>query len=259
MAERIRIEEHEVAKEQQEDRQTKHVFDRCIRCEPDRVLFVLHVNPSWVVLTRHVQRPNMKRHNPCNQEGDKIVKGEKAIKRWVINGEPTPKPFPQRIADERDRTEQVGDNRGTPEAHLSPRKHVAHKASSHHQEVDQHTQDPKHLTRRLVGTVIKAPKHVNVDGEEEHGGAVRMHIANEPAIVHIAHNVLNAVKRHAHMRRVVHCEHDACHDLDHETECQDCPERPPIVQIARRRIDDKGVIPQTHDRKTIIHPFGKAI
>ena len=51
-----------------------------------------------------------------------------------------------------------------------------------------------HLARRLVGAVIEAAEHVDIDGEEEHRRAVGMHVAHQPAVIHVAHDAFDAVE-----------------------------------------------------------------
>ena len=92
------------------------------------------------------------------------------------------------------RGEQVGDDRHRPEAHLAPGQRVAHEGGRHHQQQDDDADDPQHLARRLVGAVVEAAGDVDVDGEEEHRGADRVHVADEPAVVHVAADVLDAVE-----------------------------------------------------------------
>ena len=100
-----------------------------------------------------------------------------------------------------------------PEAHLAPGQHVAHEGGRHHQQVDDDAEDPQHLARRLVGAVVEAAEDVDVDGDEEHRGAVGVQVAQQPAVVHVAHDVLDRVEGHVDLRRVVHRQHDAGDDL----------------------------------------------
>ena len=57
------------------------------------------------------------------------------------------------------------------------------------------------------------------------------------------------------MRRVVHRQHDAGDDLRAEHEGENAAERPPVVQIARRRIGDEGRIDEARDRQPPLHPL----
>ena len=146
------------------------------------------------------------------------------------------------IADIGNGGEQIGDDGGAPETHLAPRQHVAHEAGRHHQEVDDDAEDPEDFARLLVGAVIQAAEHVDVDREKEHRRAAGVHVAHQPAVVHVAHDGLDRVEGHGGLRRVVHRQDHAGQDLHAEHERKDGAERPPVVQIARRRIGhERGV------------------
>ena len=124
-----------------------------------------------------------------------------------------------------------------------------------HEQQQDHAEDPQHLARLLVGAVIHAAEHVDVGGEEEHRRAVRVQVAQQPAVVHVAHDLLDGIEGEVDMRRVVHRQHDAGDDLHAEHEGEDAAERPPVVQVARRRIDDEGGIDQPGDRQPPLHPL----
>ena len=67
-----------------------------------------------------------------------------------------------------------------------------------------HAEDPEDLARRLVGAVVEAAEDVDVDGDEEHRGAVGVQVAQQPAVIHVAHDVLDGVEGQRGVRRVVH-------------------------------------------------------
>jgi hypothetical protein len=52
-------------------------------------------------------------------------------------------------------------------------------------------------------------------------------VADQPAVVHVAHDVLDRVEGERDMRRVVHDQHDAGDDLHDQHEGQDAAEGPP--------------------------------
>ena len=97
---------------------------------------------------------------------------------------------------------------------------------------------------------------MDIDGEEEHGRAIGVHIAQQPAPVHIAHDMFDAVERHRLVRHIMHCQNDARHHLDGEEKGQNTAERPQIIQIARGWIDLELVMHHAHDRQPDIEPFG---
>ena len=119
--------------------------------------------------------------------------------------------------------------------HLAPGQHVAHEGRRHHQQEDHHAQHPQQLARRLVGAVVEAAEDVDVDHDEEHRGAVGVGVAQQPAVVHVAHDVLDAVEGHAGMRRVVHRQHDAGDDLQHQDDHGERAEVPEVVEVPGRR------------------------
>src|SRR3712207_8151112 len=57
----------------------------------------------------------------------------------------------------------------------------------------------------------------SIDGDEEHRGAVRVQVAQQPTVVDVAHDRLDRIERMIDMRRVVHRQHDAGDDLDRKS------------------------------------------
>ena len=100
---------------------------------------------------------------------------------------------------------------------------------------------------------------MDIDGKEEHRRAIGVNIADQPAIIHIAHNVFDRIKGKIDMRRVVHGKDDAGDDLRDQAEGQNAAESPPIVEVFRRRVIDKAVMGQTKYRQARIEPLGKTI
>ena len=264
MAEEIRRVEDQDREQDHRDANAERILHRVVRMERDLVLRALYVDAERVVRTRNVQRPDMQDNHAQDQEGQQIVQGEEAIESRLSDREAAPEPLHDRRADARDhhvnRGEQVGDNLRGPVAHLTPGQHIAHEAGGHHQEIDDQAEEPQHLTRMLVGAVIEAAENVDIDDEEEHGGAIRMRIAKQPAIIHVAHNMLDAVERHAGFRRIVHREHDTGHDLDDQEETGKHAEIPPVVQILRARIAGANrAINQGEDRQLLVEPLNQLV
>ncbi len=96
---------------------------------------------------------------------------------------------------------------------------------------------------------------MNVDGEEKHRAAGGVKVAQQPAIIHVAHDVLDGIEGAARSRRIVHHQHDAGDDLHHQHEAQDAAEGPPVIQIARHRIDDEGIVHEGEHRQAALEPF----
>ena len=81
-----------------------------------------------------------------------------------------------------------------------------------------------------------------------------MHVAHQPAIVHVAHNPLNRIERIVDVRHVVHGQDDARNDLDHEADRQYAAEREPVIQVLRRWEVDQAIIGQAYDRQARVEP-----
>ena len=150
--------------------------------------------------------------------------------------------------------EQVGDDGGAPVRHLAPRQHVAHERGGHHQQQDHHAQDPQQLARRLVGAVVEAAENVDIRDDEEHRRAVLVHVADQPAVVHVAHDVLHAVERQAGVRLVVHRQEDAGQDHDHQRDHGQRAEIPEVVEIPRRRKDAVFFLHHRDDGQSGVDP-----
>ncbi len=86
-----------------------------------------------------------------DHEGQKVVQREEAVQRRLVDGEAAEQELLDPLAYQREGREEAGDDGCTPEGHLSPGQHVAHEAGRHHQEIDDHAEDPEDLSRRLVG------------------------------------------------------------------------------------------------------------
>ncbi len=168
-------------------------------------------------------------HKAKDDERQEVVQREEAVQRRLTHRGRAQKPGLNAFADERDRAEEAGDHSRAVERHLTPRQNVTHEGRCHHQKIDQHANDPCHFARGLVRTVVEAAEDVCIDSNEEERCAIHMQIADYVAAIHVAHDVLDRGKRHVHMRRVVHHQHDAGDDLHHQTEYKnDTPDPHPI-------------------------------
>ncbi len=135
-----------------------------------------------------------------DHERQQIVQREEAVQRRVVDRRAAAQPDQDRLADQRDGPDQVGDDLGAPVGHLAPRQDVAQEGRGDHQEEDHAAQDPDHLARRLVGAVVEAAQHVDVDGHEEHRRAVGVDVADQPAAVDVAHDALDRGEGHRRVR-----------------------------------------------------------
>ena len=206
-----------------------------------------------------MQCPDMQQHETEDYERQQVVQGVEPVQRRVADSKTAPDPLGNGRShawnDRVERCEQVGNDRHRPEAHLTPDQRVAHEGSGHHRQEDEHAEYPYDLARRLVGAVIHAAQNVDIHGEEEHRPAIGVHVTQQPAPVHVAHDVLDAVERHRFVRHIVHRQDDAGDHLHDEEECQDAAEGPEVVQIARHRENAELVMHQPQYRQPVVEPF----
>ena len=157
--------------------------------------------------------------------------------------------------NQREGREQVGDDGGAPEAHLAPGKHVAHEAGRHHQQVDDDAEDPQHFARRLVRAVVQSAEHVDVDRDEEHRGAGGVHVAQQPAVVDVADDALDRLERQIGVSACSASPGPRRSGSAAQHHRQDGAERPPVVQVARRRIGHERGMHEAHDREAPLQPL----
>ncbi|MPL88445.1 hypothetical protein SDC9_34468 [bioreactor metagenome] len=260
VAEVVRHEADDGEEDGDDQGQREQVLDHEIRPEGQGVLLrvflrgATHFDARRVVVAGGVEGPDMDDHQPGDDEGQQVVQREEAVQRRVVDGRPAQQPGLDRRPDARDRAEEAGDDGGAPERHLAPGQHVAHEGGAHHQQVDDHADDPRHFARGLVRAVVEAAEDVDVDGEEEQRGAVRVHVADRIAAVHVAHDVLDRGEGQRDVGGVVHHQHHAGADLQHQAEGEHDAPDPPPVQVLRRRDHDR-VIDQRHDGQTLVQPL----
>ena len=82
-----------------------------------------------------------------------------------------------------------------------------------------------------------------------------MQVAQQPAVIHVAHDVLDGVEGEVDIGRVVHGQDHPGHDLRHQHEGEDGAEGPPVVQVARGRIGDRGTVAQTENGEPRLQPL----
>ena len=223
--------------------------------ERHRFLAGLDRNAGRVVVARHVQGPDMQDHQPEDHEGQEVVEREEAVQRRAADRIAAPEQALDGVADDRNGGEDVGDDGRPPKTHLPPRQGVAEEGRRHHQEEDEHADDVEDLARRLVGAVVEVPEDVDVNGGEEHRCAVGVEVAQHPAVVHVAHDVLDGVERRLGVRVIVHGEHDAGHDLRREHEGEHAAEGPEIVQVPRHREAHERGVDQPDQGQAALEPL----
>ena len=254
--------EDEPGEQQHEHGEGERVLHDCMRRHRHAVGGRLDLEAGRVVLADHVQGPDVQHDGAHDHEGQQVVQAEEARQGRARHREAAPQPLHDASAETRDdrvqRGEQIGDDRHRPEAHLPPGKRVAHEGGGHHQQEDDDADDPQHLARRLVGAIVQATANVDVDGEEEHGGADRVDIADQPAEVDVAADVLDAVEGVGGGRRIMHRQHDASQDLHSEAEGQQRARSPQVVDVARRREVDELRMHHAHHGQPGVEPFFEA-
>ena len=255
IAEIVRDVENEPGEEQQEAGHAERVLEGRVRRERHNVLLGLRLDAGRIVLTCDVQRPDVQHDDAGDHERQQVVQREEAVQRRIADRVAAPQQRHDAVADVRDRAKQVGDDGGAPEAHLAPRQHVAHEACRHHQQIDDDAEDPEHFARLLVRPVIEAAEHMDVDGDEEHRCAIGVQVAQQPAVVDVADDQFNRLEGEIDMRGVVHRQDDAGDDLHAEHHRKDRAERPPVVEVTRRRVGNEGRVDQSPNRETPFNPL----
>jgi len=192
---------------------------------------------------------------------DEARRGEEAVQSNVGNVEVAADPSRQVRTDDRDGGEQVNNHLRTPEGHLSPRQQVTHKGFCHQCQENQGTENPHQFARFFVRTVNQAAEHVQVYDDEEERCAGGVHIADNPATGHVAHDVLYCGKGSRQMigiqvavRFVVHGQEDTADDLNHEDEQSQRAEVVPEVEVLRRVVLSQMLIPHFRQREASVHP-----
>ena len=204
------------------------------------------------------------RHHQADQHQrySNHVQGEEAVERNVGNVKVAANPSGQIRADYGDGAEQINDYLRTPKRHLAPRQQVAHKGLCHQGEENQRAAHPHEFAWFFERAVNQAAEHVQIHHDEEHRGAGRVHIADNPAAGHIAHDVFHCGKRSRQMVLVqvtvwlvVHGEEDAADNLNHQHQQGQRTEEIPKIEVFRCVIF--GYVFLHHSRKgeTRVHPI----
>ena len=179
-----------------------------------------------------MQRDQVSRHQAKqNQRQRDHVERKEAVQRCVANRIVAANPDCELRPDKRNRREDVHDHLRAPERHLAPREQIAEEGFSHQAQVNQHAEDPRQFTWLAVAAVHQAATHVQVNHDEEHRRAGRVHVANQPTVVDVAHDVLNRAECVSSVRLVVHRQEDTGDDLQHEHEKRERAEVVPKVEV----------------------------
>ncbi len=254
MAKEVRHVEDEPGITDQEHGNTERILQRRIGREGNGVGLALHFDAGRIGLAGDVQRPDMQDNDARNHERQQIVKRKEAVQRRLIHGKAAEQELLDPFADGRKRREEAGDDGRAPEGHLTPGQNIAHEARRHHQQEDDAAKNPEDFTRRLVGAVIEATGDVQVNRDKEERRAVGMHVAQQPAVVDVAHDLFDGIEGNRRFGRIMHGQHDAGKDLHDQHDGEHRAESVGVVQITRDRIGNEAVIDHARQGKPRIDP-----
>src|SRR5690606_7886370 len=226
----FRSKEHNGREDDQEARNAHDVVNRVIGVERDAVereataVFgaVFDFDAVGVVGAYFVQRDQVS-HNQTDQDqrNGNDVKREEAVQGSVGDDIVTANPDGQFGPDKGDGSKQVNDDLCTPVGHLAPGQQVAHEGFGHQAKENGDAENPDQFAGLAVRAVKQATQHVQINHHEEHGCAGGVHVADEPAPRHFAHDVFKRVECQVAIGLVVHDQEDTGHDLnDQHQQCQ---------------------------------------
>ena len=179
---------------------------------------------------------------------------EETVERGVGDAVVAADPFDETGPDQRDGAEQVDDDLRTPIGHVAPRQHITHERLSHQREIEQHAEDPQQFARLTIGAVQHRAEHVQIDDDEEERRTRRVHVADEPAPLDLAHDVFDRIEGRRLARLVVHREEDAREDHDHEHQHRKGTEEVPEVEVLGREVASQLRFDELVDRQALVDP-----
>ena len=134
----------------------------------------------------------------------------------------------------------------------------SHEGFSHQRKEDERTKEPNEFARLAERAVHQATEHVHVNADEEEGRAGGVHVAYEPAEIHVAHDVFDAAEAFGGARFVEHRQPDAGEDLVHQHDEGERAEVVPEVEVFRRVVAIHVVVPQDGEGEAVIDPAEQA-
>ena len=90
IAQQIGIEEHQPGIEDQKTAEIEGILHRVIRVERHRILRPLHINSERIVVSRHMQRPDVQHHQSCEHEWQQVMQAKEAMQRCIIDAKSAP-------------------------------------------------------------------------------------------------------------------------------------------------------------------------
>ena len=267
IATHLREEEHNGTEHEQEDHNTDNVFNGVVRVEGDAikrlailVLELLDIDTVRVVGAHFVQRDDVQ-HNQAQQNDRQRdnVQREEAVQGDTGDQEVATYPLRQIRTDERNRTEQGDDHLSTPVGHLTPRQQVTHEGFTHQHQIDQHTEQPDQLTRLLIRAVHQATQHVQIHHHEERRCAGRVQVTQQPAILHITHDVLNGGKGTVGGGLVAHGQPDTGNQLINQHQHGQRAEKVEEVEVLGCVVLGQVIFHHLIDGHPLVHPLHQFI
>ena len=258
----FRHEEHDGAEDEQEHAYRLQVVHRVVRVESHtiqrdavRALLLLDFNAVGVVGAHFVQGQQVQYHQRQQHDGQgHDMQCEEAVQGHPGNQVITADPGHQILAHHRNGTEQGDDHLRPPVGHLAPGQHIADEGFRHQHHENEHAEDPDQLARLLVGAVDQGAEHVQIHDHKERRGASRVHVAQHPAVIDIAHDVLDRGKGLLRAGGVVHGQPDAGQQLIDQHQQGQHTEVIPEIEVLGRVVLAHVGIPGAHDWQPLVHP-----
>ena len=96
---------------------------------------------------------------------------------------------------------------------------------------------------------------MNVNNGKEHGCAIHVDITQKPSSVHVAHNMLHAVKGKVDVGNVVHRQENARGNHNYENDPRKGAKIPHVRKILRGWVIPQFVVNQVEKGKAVVNPF----
>ena len=226
------------------------------RGSPSGPLTFLISMPSGLFEPDLVQREDVRDDQEYQRQRQRDhVQREEPVEGHVRDVVVAADPLDERVADPRDRAEQRDDHLRAPVGHVAPGQQVAEERLGHQAQVDQEAEDPQQLARLLVRPVQQRAEHVQIDDDEERRGAGRVQVADQPAPLDVAHDVLDRAERVGGRRLVVHGQEDAGHDLEDQHHERERAEVVPEVEVLGRVVLRRVLLPHLGHREAVVDPL----
>ncbi|MNT30806.1 hypothetical protein D3C72_1666180 [compost metagenome] len=95
---------------------------------------------------------------------------------------------------------------------------------------------------------------MQVNCDEEERRAIGMHVAQQPAVVDVTHDLFDGIEGNRRFGRIMHGQHDTGEDLNDQHHGKHRAEGVGVVQVTRDRIGNEAVIDQARQGKPRIDP-----